>query len=345
MNDLDPDPTRYGSRLSRLSLADALSGQGHHDEAITFAREVHEHSTEPLLCGIALQAQGEYHAQAGRFGEALALFELAQPLYPAGDQSPDFALLLKWRGYVHAHLGDRRKGTQLMDAAIKILRKPGIRFEAWLDILRLKYLVGILSKKEQTTLANYPGLAPGFKSQLTSLSTSFDPDVPIPTHFFIDLASNEYFVRGQAHLGIPLELRALAYLRLTGEWGVSMVRLKGLLWKDQANAYLQLEGRLHQVFRILRVEHTIEVMLIQGLASLSPDSLSRVSVVSEQTVPGFPRFLRSRAEFTRAEHERHYRLSRAQSSVWIIEWERSGWITREGQGPATRYRVTLSSSS
>lgn len=343
MRELDSEPDRYLSRLSLLGLADALSGLKKFDEAAELAREVHDRSPEPLLRGIALQARGEYLARAAKFAKAGELLDAAEQLFPPGDKSPDVAVLLKWQGYVYVRLGRRREGAAKMRQAIELLRYPGIRFEAWLDILRLQHEVGLLSAPDRARLGVYPGLDEGFRAQLRPLAERS----PVRAgDWFIDLNSDEIIWGGRRQLGVPLELRALAYLALSGEWGISMVRLKSLLWPDQASAFLQLEGRMHQLFRRLRLEHGVAITLKDNLAIISKGDSAKFVIAGGTEGPSAaarPSFLIKRQSFTRLEHENYYGLSRPQSSAWIVRWLERGWVTREGSARSTSYRVAAES--
>ncbi len=319
MRALDREPGRYLSRLALVNLADSLSGLGEYERAIRVALGVHERSGEPLLKGIALAAVGEYHARAGRFVAAKRALAAASPFFPEGDRSPDFAILTKWRGYVSGRRGDPREARRCLGAAFSIFRETSLRPEAWLDVLRLRHELGLLPAADLRRLVRFPGLAPGFRAVLPGARQ-------IPrrgARWRIDLARDEYWVNGTPFLGIPLELRAAALIALAGDWSIPVVRLKSLLWPEEAHAYLQLEGRLHQLLLRLRREHGIGVELDARRLRLSEEG--DVEVVTEADDPR-PSLLRARGDVSRRAAQDYYRLSTTNACGWVARWRERGWL-------------------
>jgi hypothetical protein len=291
-----------------------------------------------LLQGIALQAEGEYLARMGKFKPALQSFERARAFFPPEDRSPDYAFLLKWTGYSQGMLGLSSQAREHFDQAYAILRETALRPEAWLDVFRLRHQAGLLGEQVMRQVAAYPGLAPGFVADLPPELRERHPLLRTPARdIWIDLDADEYRLHERMILGVPLEVRALAYIREAGDWGLPAVRLKNLLWKGEAHAFLQLEGRLQQVLHRLRGLQGVSVRSEEGWVRLEEKSLPKVTVNSGRGQQARPSFLLSRKQFSRSEMQSFYGLSTARACVWIAAWERQGWIRRSGTGPKILY--------
>lgn len=338
---LDRAPKSYRSRVNLLNLADCCHGTGDVEQALRLARKVLDSSGEPLLRGMALQAQAEYLARSRDCAGALPLLDQAQVLFPPGDQSPDFAIFLKWKGYCLARLGKVEEGNLLLDQAFAIFRRHRLRPEAWLDVLRLKADLGILDVEENRALLRYPGLAPGFRAQLPLPSDGDSGLASGRPALEIDLARDEVRELGRIQLGIPIETRAFAYLGLACPWGIPPARIKCLLWPDQIHAYPQLESRLHQLLRRLRNERGIAVTIAEGLVRIdSADAYREIRVNDGPRT--HPSFLASRsAAFQRSDVEKYYGLSQTQAWTRIQEWAARGWIRRVREGRGTAYEPSV----
>lgn len=352
MNALDPDPARYVSRLARINWSDALAGLGDSDGAVRQAEKVFEASSEPLLRGISLQAQGEYLARAGRYELASERLKRAQPFFPGGDRTVDMALLLKWLAYAEAKNGRIDEARARFAAAYDILRGTGLRAEAWMDVLRLMDDAGLLPAEDRARMARYPGLVPGFRALLRAPSPRAagaeareGVEATSSRRWLIDLARGET-TRGGAHrLGVSTEIRALAYVALAGPWGLPLVRLKSLLWPDEVHAFLYLGNRLQQIFLRLRREHAVRIEVSGGVVRLGgdgpggTDGVEAVEVVSEGSP--HPSFFSGRAGFTRSEVESYYGLSQTQAWAALRGWKSRGWIREERRGMRTSYLIVV----
>lgn len=330
-NSLDDKPESYLSRLSQINFSDALNGLGQFQEAITVSLRTFELSPEPLLQGIALQARGEYLARNGYWSEAMAVLLQASTRFSPSDQTPDMAFLLKWMGYVELKLGQKATGRGNLLRALEILRKTALRPEAWLDVYRLLGAAGDLSASEMKLLSAYPGLASGFKKLLPDLEPSSES---IRTSWVVDLNRNEYSIGKKMFLGIPTEIRAMAFIAQTGDWGLPLVKLKALLWPEEAYAFLQLEGRVSQILHRLRANHGTRLRIERGIAYVIQP---RVGVRGTGTVSLRPSFLEISREFKRSTVEAHYGVESAQAARWISDWTKSGWIKKIGRGPRSLY--------
>lgn len=339
MTDFDAEPQSYRSSINRLGLADALAGLSRFDDAIKIASEIAQtrrEVSERLLQGIALEAWGEYLARAGRYKEALPLFERAREYFPAGDRTPDRAFLDKWEGYVRCKLGDRERGLSMLREAAGILRELALRPEAWLDVYRLLFELSELRAEEVSRLTHYPGLAPGLSRYFAKAKLRFGSE---DAELSLDLDADEFTEKGKRFLGVSQELKLLGALRVVEDWGLSLERAKGVIWPEEVYAYPLLEARLHKLIARLRSRYDIEVEVRGRSMFLGPEALSRVSVTLGAK-DARPSFLEARHEFVAKDLGTHYEISRSQGAVQLASWRERGWITAVGKGASLRYRVS-----
>ena len=323
--------TSYFARLSRIDRADALDGVGRVAEALDEVRAVEKESPEPYAKAMALQAQGEYLARAGKFAEALPVLERAALLFPPQDHTVDSAFLWKWLGYVEARLGNLSRARQLFSQALSDLQVASQRPEAWLDVIRLQKELGLLGAADALALSRYPGLPAGFLRCLPP------PTVTAPGELVIDLHRGEWQESGRIHWGLDLELRLAALLTLSLPWGMTAERLKPLLWPADLYSYSQLADRLRKL--LTRIEKRLQATVIDraGFLVLEGPPI--------QVIPGHgggrPSFLDmdGRDSFTPGEAGDYYRLKRTQRAHVFQQWMDKKWVRREGSVARPVYRV------
>ena len=325
----------YTGRLAKIAYADSLCGLGRFQEAMALAEKTAQASPEPLLRGIALQAQGEYLARAGKFREALRVLKVAARHFPEGDETFDFAVLLKWQGDCHAKLGKTRQGKSELARAFMLMKTPGARAETWLGVLRLQEELGFISSSDGQSLRHYPAFSQRGPRGRRAFGSS-------NAFLKIDLDRDEYSEAPKRYLGIPLELRCLALLALSMPWGIEAERLKALLWPESLWSYEQLDRRLEQLLWRVRTRYGMEVLVQAGALSLAQRSLKRIQVWDGGgRLP--PSFLAECSEerklFTGGDLGDFYELSRTARSLYLDEWARSGWIQRSGKSPRFQYIV------
>lgn len=322
----EPRALPYSSRIALLSLADSLFSSGEREEATALALEILKHSTEPLLQALSHSALGEYAARQGRFQDSLNHFKKADPLFPSGDSTPDRAVFLKWRGYAHGKEDRLSLARADFDASFGLLFQPSLRPEGFLDVLRLRREIEHLSPSDEARLIHYPGLPAGFRALLPSLqSMLFNPDPgPSKPKIVIHLNSEEHQIHGRWKPGLPLELRLLGLLRITGDWGMNLLRAQSLLWPQEAFSFLQLEGRLRSLVHRLRNHYRIPIQVSGKTVKIPPTHLQSIQVLASG--PSRPSFLRDARIFSAREVSRHWILSDAQSSREIAAWKERGWI-------------------
>lgn len=337
---MKPDMKRYDIRLAMINLADTLSGIGDHRGAIQCADRVLALSRENLLIGIALQAKGEFLVKLGRIREASLTLARAKVHFPTEDRSPDFGILLKWEGYCQGLLGNLDFARRNFSQAFTILRGASLRPEAWLDVRRLAAKLRLLNRSELAELRSYPGLCAPFRTFVAEVAPAQRDRKSKRTEIAIDLRSEEYEYRGRRVLGLPLVLRAVSYVVLSGHYGIPLVCLKSLLWPDEAHAYLQLEGRLQQLLWRLRKEFGFDVSVTDGVVSLSKKQRMKIRVSADSP---FPTFLRRISVFSRRDLQDAYGMSRTQALNVLRKWRKIGWIHPVSDAGMERYRVVSNS--
>jgi hypothetical protein len=231
-----------------------------------------------------------------------------------------------------------------MDQALRIIRNTALRPEAWLDVYRLRAEAGQLSSRELVRLLEYPGLAKGFTESLP-FGAHFDRKLArrANSRWKIDLDRDELTEDGHVSLRIPIEMRAAALISLTGQWGLPLAKLKCLLWPDQAHAFLQLDGRLDQLMHRLRSNRNIQAHVLKGVAFLK--SASAIRAIGTGNTERPPSWLDCHREFRRSEIEAQYKLGSAQAFRFIQDWERKGWVRKQGNGPQRGYVTNVSTPS
>ena len=323
----------YSMRLAKLGLADALGGLGRFDEALVES-EFETSSDESLLKGIKLQAQGEYLARAGAFQKSLELFKKSRLFFSEEDQSTDRALLEKWQGYVECKLGNE-KGLEKLDIAYNILRECSFRDEAWLDVDRLRLEVDELSPRSLDELRLHPGLSSWMKEQLNVESTYKIESVDPSTIVYMDSREGKW--SGKRQLALSKEIELLALLKLAGSQGLSMMKVFTFLWPDELYALDQMEQRIAQILRRLRVLEHIGIEMDNRRLTLVK-GMDTISVYNSGNKK--PIFLSTFSDFKTSDLQNYYNLSNSQARNYIRYWMETGWIERTGSGRQTFYRIS-----
>ncbi len=319
----------YSTRVSRLSYADSLSGVGQYKKALGVVKDILKETNEvaePFFYGVCHQVMGEIYCEQDQCEKGLEFLLKAMPLFPASDAGPDRGYLLKWIGYAQARAGNRPEAEKSFEASWIILKNLKSRPETWLDVLRLKNKLGWLGEEEKEILFQYPGLSPGFLSR-------FLPDEdrkPVTVgqksgaKLVIYLDSKECEIDGIRYLGLSRELEYLAYVRLTGQYGLSVERAKTLLWPGAGLQYLTLRSRLEQLSWRLRNQYALEAHTLDGQISIPVKDYDKVKIVFGAARP--PRFLETVKEFAATQIHGYYRIAKTQRLEAIKLWVKQGWI-------------------
>jgi tetratricopeptide (TPR) repeat protein len=329
----------YARELSRLSLADAAAGCGRAAEAIALATEVLGRAKPGLARGIALQARAEYRLAEGDAAGALADLAEATPCFDFDDESPDFGVFLKWRGYARGLAGRLDEARADLERALGILRRPGMRPEAWLEVLRLREKLGLLDARDRRVLHAYPGLAAGFGRQLGSAPERESPRRTPRIEIQLGAAESdaeEARLGGERFLGLSKELRLLAWIRETGRHGLHAEIAKTLLWPGEAFSYAKMDDRLQKLLGRIRSDLGAAVEVRKGTILLVARSSAEIGV----RIAARPSFLsHAVAPFSGGEVSRYYTVSKSRRAGHLADWEKRGWISRSGAGPRWVYRV------
>jgi len=307
-----PYPNDYSYRLAQLSFADALIGLQQFERAIDIVKDVLKNSTETMALAIANSCMGEYLARQNHCHEALIFLERAIALMPE-DHSMDAAILHKWYGFSLFQMGKRKRGAIEIKIAKKNLRSIGHRVEAQIDLSIREFELGIIEEKALGKRLLYPGLNKSLLEQYQAIIPSrISGKNPL---LVIDLPADEYYVRRQPSLGIPLEILALAFLRLAEDLGISKYRLTSLLWPEDYQSPDLLESRLSKIFSRLKKLYKLEIQNINGVFFLPKSKVQKIEVIVRGT--SLPSLLRTSPFPSAIQIQSHYQVSRSQS--WVIK--------------------------
>ncbi|MEK7689843.1 MAG: hypothetical protein AAB425_02355, partial [Bdellovibrionota bacterium] len=212
-------------------------------------------------------------------------------------------------------------------------------------VLRLRALYLPMPESELEALQRqiwcYPGLCPGFRKLLVESSL---PVAPVETLIEVRVfrGRDEYKTKVGEHLGIPLELSCLAYLAQTGSWGISVQRLKALLWPDEPFAWDELDSRLTTLLsRIRRRFPRAKIHQAMGRI-LIPSELPWLYLEPVPEGVAWPRFLDLNREFGSADLTRSFvRMAKSRATEILRSWIQRGWIESIGKGRSIRYRTLV----
>ncbi|MEK6772588.1 MAG: hypothetical protein AABY64_01495 [Bdellovibrionota bacterium] len=330
---LMPDKETYEARLSRLSCADCLVQLDKFDQAINICHSLLKESKEALFVAICKQAMGEFLARAERTREAIKWINEARLSFPGKKESYDHALLDRWTGFTLAKLGKKNESRKYFSQSTKIIKKIGLREEIWLDNLKLEAELGLLNKKDSLRLHYYPGI-PKSNNTLEKRPLVLGSE---NAKIKIDLASDEFVFKKDFYLGLPLELRLLGFLRIVESWGVGFELLKVLLWPEEPNSYLQLEGRLIQLVHRIKTIYKVNVEIKEKRIYLRSKSYMKIMV----SMRGYNRLpSKLKTDFSAKDFRKMYNLKKTQSVHWLNKYLSEGRIQRVINGPQTFYRLT-----
>jgi tetratricopeptide (TPR) repeat protein len=317
---LDSQPESYSARMGQVSAADALAGVGKTTAAIRRLKKIKTLPGEDLIRGIILQAEGEYLAKTGDYEQALSVLAKASPFFSENDQSPDRLFLLKWQGIAKLGAGKIKEGVKDLANATRALRRPEYRAEIWLDCWYWKAHLGQATKKERDLLQDYPGLPQGFVQRYAGIPNRkiIANGAPAKT-ILISFARQEWKMGENYFHSLPKEIELLGYLRRSYPYGLNLVRLATLLWPDEVNSFLHLEGRIHQLLRRLRQRHGIMTKTKNSEVLLDAASAQTVSV-EVRLEKSVPFVFEKRTEVSFAEIQAFYSLQRTQAHHLVKEW-------------------------
>lgn len=332
-------PEGYPQKMLRISLADSYAVLEKYDEAFAELGKVRAEAGEHFLLGILHQVAGEYHARRGDFKTALQEMDRACELFPSDEGTVDSAFLQKWRGVALAGLGRKEEARVSFARALMILAKPDHRPEMLLDVYICMDRAGILELKKAELIAAYPGLSAGFLAK-PGLRKVTDWIGTRGARIRIYPARGEWIEGDKSRLGIPLEIELLGLVRAADHIGISVERLKPLLWPDEVSAFLQLDGRISKLLQRLRSEYGIALKVEAGHIRADKETLAAVAV---ETGLG-PRpwlFSEKHKEFEADAFASYYGLGRTIAFKRLAEATDAGRLVKRTEGRRVLYRVHL----
>ena len=329
----------YQGRLARIAYADTCSALGKENVAFDTIEDVLRETKEPLLTGICLQAKGEYLARSGKFKEADVELRSASTYFPQNEGSSDSALLWKWLGFVQAQLGEKQNALENFRRSEAIFLRLRTRPEAFLDVLRLKRLVRLVSDSDWKRALNYTGLSSEFRELLFLADSKIDSSFKLETSYRhilqIDLSRGEYNLKGANRFGITTEMKCIAILRLVENWGISAVRLQSNLWPDEPFSFLQFNKRLEAILH--RIRHALKFGIESKDSSLRLLECDQISLILGPTMR--PSCLEGKEFISRSQVENAYGVSPSAAKSYLRDWSSRKWIEIEQTRSKVKYKV------
>ncbi len=326
----------YSSRLGLIGLADSFAGLKEYKQAIDCISSIQVAKNETLLKGILKQVHGEYKAQQGKYKSALKDLLEAEKYFPVEEQSADRAVLDKWIGFCLAKTGVVQKGKELFHKALHILKHSDFRPEAWLECYYLMNQVNLLSAEQKLVLYGYPDIPSHFRMRegMPKGFSLWHPDSKMTLMPFRD----EWILNGKYQFKMSLSQKLLAYILMSGKDGISIERIKTILWPDDFSSFVQLGGRLERLLNRLRDEHRADCHTIDGkikLVEKLKDNIN-VEVLNWKTVPTF---YEKNKEFFPSDFADYYGLGYTRAHLTLKEEVRSGNLVESRVGKKAVFSV------
>jgi tetratricopeptide (TPR) repeat protein len=329
----------YPQKMLRISLADSLAGLGRFEEAFAELGRVHAEAGERFLSGILFQAAGEYHAKRGEYALALSEMDRALEYFPSAEGTVDSAFLDKWRGVALAGLGRKEEAAAAFAKALAVLDKPDHRPEMILAAYICMDRAGLLDPERASLIAAYPGLSAGFLAH-PGLRPAAEWIGGASASIRIHPSRDEWSEDGKHRLGIPLEIKLLGHVRSADRIGISVERLKPLLWPEEMSAFLQLDARIAKLLQRLRTEYGIVMKIENGRIRADESVLATVAV--ETTYEPRPwTYGEANPEFEAGPFAEYYGLGRTIAFKRLADAVEAGSLTKRVDGRRVLYRIHL----
>ena len=332
----------YQARLGAVGICDALAGVGDLQRALSVLETVQTLPDETLLQGIILQARGEYLARQDDFAGASKALGLAVGMFSADDVSLDRGFLLKWQAFVLGAQGDLESARKIFNQALELLRKPDVRAEAWLECYRLMDRLGLLPIEERLVLYAYPGVPLEFWARSGSRPELCLRDFGARIHLLP--GRGEWIDGGVPQIGMSRELHLVALLRAAGDAGISIERLKSLLWPDGLASFPQLQGRLAQLLNRAKSRYGILTRIENGSARIIDGSERNVGVELLR-VPALPTFYESRESFDARSFAEFYGLGKSKAYEQLLADVERGVLTVHRYGARAEFTARVATNS
>lgn len=333
VEELVPSLEARTDRFLVAAKSTALAALGRHQEAISLLEKLRSLTPERNFGNQLKVYHGICLAQAGRNDEAFEILSEVSDFARQHRESPDYAALCKWLGYLHCLRGEKDVGEKYFEEAHEFFFTTTYRFEPWLDFIALKRKVLPVPQDWIDRMIHYPGHLPAVQSHFGQKTKCWFGSESAELRIHLD--SHEVFANSKWHLGIPKELILLAHLRIVGDWGLNSIHLTSLLWPDEVYSFPQLEDRLKKLVQRLRTRYQIGVNINSSHLSLDESSMAKVSVLSSGGTT--PSLLLEKSLVKNVDVEKHYDVSRAQAVHYLGRWVSEGLLAKVGAGRNTHY--------
>ena len=329
----------YFSRALICNLAYSLSSLGHHDEAVKVLSSIKiANDDEYWKCSVQIYL-GEFHAKAGRFSTAKKILASATKFALQDEKSLLAEHLFLMQGYVEGALGNTDKSTDLFAKAFDLFYSPDSRAEYWLDCYYLQHRLGLADAEKQLTLFSYPDLSEGFRNRpkYVNAVSVWSPQ----SSLILFPERDEWIENGAYKLRMSQTLHLLAWLRASGKYGISMERLKPMLWPDELSSYVQLTNRIEKLLGRIKKDYGVTTKVEAGTVKIT-DSEINVSVEILRR-SGLPHFLEKNPEFEIEQFAQFYGLGLTAARKSLDHEIELGHIELAKVGRKYQYRVLRAS--
>ena len=323
-------------------MAEALAALGKYDEAIKIMSKIKIYADMPefeVWHEYKLNALGRVYAKAGKFTEARKSFEGATGVTKIDERSFMAAMYCQWLGYAEGALGNIEKSKGLFKNAYEIFHLSGIRAEEWLECIYLEHLLGQADAPKQLALFSYPN---PHLFRIFRNTHRFSDGVSVwsaNSRLMIFPERDEWIEDGQYKIGLSLELKLLAWLRASGEAGISIERLKPMLWPNEMSSFLQLDRRISQLLHRLKKTMQIVTKVESNIIRIIDGCEKQVSVEILHK-PALPRFYEKNPTFEISDFAKYYDLSYTPAFFRLKRDVESGILTSKKQGKKNLFSVS-----
>ena len=310
---LKPNPESWKSRMDLISFCHSLRELGKVSQALKKLGTLRIAENEHLLQATAYYCEGRCLADLGEYSKAHELLTRAYELFPGIRDSEYATRFVQALAFVKAKLGMIAEAEVLFQKCAKNLKAPGMSTEIFFENHWMMYQVGLLPKKEIPYLSGYPGLPEAFLKRTGMPSPPIFQAKKGREKICIMPARREWLEKGKPRFGLTKEILLLAYLKQAGHHGISLTRLKSLLWPDQPGSFAVLEARIFNLLKVLRNKYKFRAQVQRGIVYLSPSSQDQVSVETSHK-PLATKFYELRPEFVARNFAEYYGFSKAQAA-------------------------------
>ena len=292
----------YLARALICNISQVLSYQGHHEEAIKLISSLKTHENDNFWRSSVLLYLAQFQAMTGKFTSARKSLQEASVLLT--ESSGLNEQYFKYQGYVEGALGNIEKSHDYFSKAFTLLYTPDSRAEYWLDCYYLEHRLGLANAEKQLALFSYPHLTEGFRKR-----PQFVDEVTVwssNSSLILLPDRDEWIENGKHKIRMSRELKLLAWLCASGKHGVSVERLKSMLWPDDMTAYIQLGARIAQLLARLKKQFGVTTQVALGIVRITESQIN-VSVEILRR-PSMPVFFEKNPEFETASFAEFYGL-------------------------------------